>query len=119
MTITGLCQPENASQIKFPSGKLNGLSGQSIKAQVTTEACNINAYCITIPKIPSCRNETQEKVSRQPIYKCIIIPLHSKFKHEKKWDDANSPFSLITSIYNIVKPLVQDPCGVQRSANNI
>ena len=34
MTITGLCQPENASQIKFPSGKLNALSGQSIKAQV-------------------------------------------------------------------------------------
>ena len=35
MTITGLCQPENASQIKFPSGKSNALSGQSIKAQVT------------------------------------------------------------------------------------
>ena len=35
MTITGLCQPENASQIKFPSGKLNALSGQSIKEQVT------------------------------------------------------------------------------------
>ena len=34
MTITRLCQPENASQIKFPSGKLNALSGQSIKAQV-------------------------------------------------------------------------------------
>ena len=35
MTLAGLCQPENASQIKFPSGKLNALSGQSIKAQVT------------------------------------------------------------------------------------
>ena len=35
MTITGLCQPENASQIKLPRGKLNALSGQSIKAQVT------------------------------------------------------------------------------------
>ena len=35
MTLAGLCQPENASQIKFPNGKLNALSGQSIKAQVT------------------------------------------------------------------------------------
>ena len=27
-----------------------------------------------------------------------------------------SPFSLITRIYNIIKPLAPDPCGVQRSA---
>ena len=35
MIVTGLFQPENASQIKFHSGKLNALSGQSIKAQET------------------------------------------------------------------------------------
>ena len=34
MTITGLCLPENASQIRFHGGKLYAFSGQSIEVHV-------------------------------------------------------------------------------------
>ena len=34
MTITGFCLPENASQIRFHSGKLYAFSGQSIEVHV-------------------------------------------------------------------------------------
>ena len=34
MTITGLCLPENASQIRFHSGKLYAFTGQSIEVHV-------------------------------------------------------------------------------------
>ena len=34
MTITGLCLPENASQIRFQSGKLYAFGGQSIEVHV-------------------------------------------------------------------------------------
>ena len=34
MTITGLCLPENASQIRFHGGKLYAFSGQLIEVHV-------------------------------------------------------------------------------------
>ena len=65
MTITGLCLPENASQIRFHSGKLYAFSG-ACSTHRKTEACNI--IMLTALYFPSSHLvETKHKIYKAAV----------------------------------------------------